>query len=80
MNPTQSVFCNAVLQAPPGVSIEECTPLAIKRTEYECGHKSITSYWRPTAEELKILNANGLVSIEMLTPEHPMIILGVVEK
>lgn len=67
---------NHVLGAPPGVPIEECEALPITVTNYSCGHVGLKSFWKPTDEELEVLLQGGFVTLEVLTDNHPPVILG----
>jgi len=67
---------NAVLGAPPGMTIEECQALPITAGRYEDGTTSLKSYWKPTEVELEILKQGGYVTLEVLTTQHPPVIIG----
>lgn len=77
MRPTQHPSNNDVLRAPPGVSIEECTPLAITRVQYADGLPGVWSYWRPTDEERAAIASGALVRLGVLGMTHPPMHLGV---
>ncbi len=66
MNFIQHQECNGVLGAPPGISIERVRPLPVKRALYEDGTPTIISYWKPSEEDLKILNSGGCVALNVL--------------
>ena len=76
---TQHPSNNAVLSAPPGMSHEECTALAITRVQYENGMYGVRSYWKLTPDELKLVNENGYVCLEVLGITMPPVILTVEE-
>ena len=56
MEKFQHPKCNAVLGAPPGMSIEQCSALPITRIQYEDGTQGCLSYWKPSSAELEKLN------------------------
>lgn len=37
---------------------------------------SYTSFWKPTAEELAVLNAGGAVTLEVCGLSHPPVMIG----
>lgn len=63
----QHITCNDVLAAPPGVPIEQCTPAPIVRSVYQepNGLCTVGTHWQPTPEELALLNAGGVVKVEV---------------
>ena len=71
MKKFQHPECNAVLGAPPGVPIEQVTALPIARIRYQDGTDSCISFWKPTPEELAMLNQGYVVSVELLGVTHP---------
>lgn len=81
MNPVQHPSNNDVLGAPPGVSIEECRPLAITRVRYRMPNggaiPGVVSYWQPTAEQLALLNEGKPVYLSAWGATHPPVVLGV---
>jgi hypothetical protein len=77
MRPTQHPTNNDVLRAPPGVPIEECTPLAITRVAYPDGQPAVQSYWRPTEEERKAIAAGALIQFQCWGRTHPPVYIGV---
>jgi hypothetical protein len=77
MRPTQHASNNDVLRAPSGMSIEECTPLAITRVKYSDGMPGVWSYWRPTEQERAAIAGGALVRVGALGHTHPPIHLGV---
>lgn len=78
MDKTQHVSNNAVLGAPVGWNQSElpCGALAITRTEFE-GKPAMVSFWRPTAEELALLNQGALVSLWVFGASHPPVAVAV---
>lgn len=64
MKLTQHSTNNAVFGAPPGVSAEQCKPAPATKMSYENGQRSIRTYWRPSADELTLLNTKGVVCVE----------------
>jgi hypothetical protein len=77
MRPTQHPSNNDVLRAPPGVPIEECTPLAITRAEYPNGAPVVLSYWRPSEAERKAIAEGALVAFQAWGRTHPPVYIGV---
>lgn len=75
MNKVQHPSNNAVLGAPPGMSIDECTALPITRVQYENNCFGVRSYWKPTEDELALLNSGGYVCLEVLGITMPPVIL-----
>ncbi|MRW88853.1 hypothetical protein GJ699_02525 [Duganella sp. FT80W] len=78
MNKIQHPSNNAVLGAPEGWNQAElpCEALAITRSEY-AGMPVVKSYWRPSAEELAILNAGGSVELAVLGHTMPPVMVSV---
>lgn len=76
MEPTNHIEANSVLPAPPGVSIEQCVPLYVRRMKYEDGTPSIKSFWKPSDQELEYLLQGGVVTLTVLGTMHPMVIVG----
>lgn len=78
MNPTQHPSNNDVLRAPPGATIDECRALAITRVVYDPGATpGVISYWRPSPEELKLLNEGRPVYLSCWGYTHPPVAIGV---
>lgn len=44
----------------------EIDDLPATRTQYEDGTFAIVTYWKPSPEELALLNSNGLVKLHVL--------------
>ena len=70
MQRTQHPSNNSVLGAPPNTTIEQCSALPITRIEYGDGTQAVASYWRPSAEELKLLQQGALVCLTILGTTH----------
>lgn len=79
MNFIQHPLCNTVLAAPPGVSIDECRALPIRRAQFSDGAPCVQSFWKPTPEELALLNAGEPVIFTAWGTTHPPVILEVME-
>lgn len=77
MNKIQHPSNNLVLGAPPGMSIDECSALAVTRVQYKDGSIALRSYWKPSREELALLNKGFNVCLEILSESHPPVILSV---
>jgi hypothetical protein len=78
MNNFQHPSNNDVLGAPKGWNQAElpCDALAITRSEYG-GMLVVKSYWRPSAEELAVLNAGGSVELAVLGHTMAPVMLSV---
>jgi hypothetical protein len=76
MRPTQHASNNDVLEAPKGMSIEECTPLAVTRVE-EGDKRYVLSFWRPSPAELQAIADGKCIYIATLGRAHPPLWLGV---
>lgn len=68
---------NDVLRAPAGMTIEECSALAVTRIQYEDGTPAVASYWLPTGEELARLNEGKPIALVVLGRTHPPLFLAV---
>lgn len=78
MRPTQHPSNNDVLRAPPGATVEQCRPLPITRVMYgDPGVPGVVSYWQPSAEQLRLLNAGRPVWLSVLGVTHPPMAIGV---
>lgn len=77
MRPTQHISNNDVLRAPPGMSNEECRPLAITRVKYSDGTPAVQSYWQPTDAEKAAIAAGAAVCFTAIGFTHPPIHIGV---
>jgi len=66
MKPTHHPNCNDVLKKPAGMTEEECGDQPICRSsEY------VTSFWKPSSEELLSLNGGGCVALSIMGATHP---------
>lgn len=74
MNFHQHSTNNMLLGAPPGMDNCDSLP-ATMTTEPEI---IIASFWRPTEEELALLNKGGSVVLHVWGTAHPPVALGVV--
>lgn len=79
MKKVQHPSNNSVLEAPTGMTIEQCSALAVTRIEYtgENNLPGIRSYWKPTEEELNYLNSGAFVMLEILGTTMPPVYIGV---
>ena len=81
MNKHQHPSNNDVLGAPKGwdQGALPCSALPITRIIYECegGQQGVMSFWKPTAEELAVLNAGGSVVLSVLGVTMPPVQLSV---
>lgn len=77
MRPIQHRSNNAVLGAPPGVSVEECRPLPITRVRFLDGEEGVVSFWQPSAEQLALLAAGHPVRLLVPGQTHPPLAMGV---
>lgn len=78
MQPIQHPTNNDVLAAPPGVSADECRALYITRLLYQPSNTpAVVSYWQPSAEQLRLLNAGKPVWLSIIGYTHPPLAIGV---
>jgi len=78
MNPTQHSSNNDVLLPPPGAKVDECRALPITRVVYQPhGLPGVVSYWRPSADELRLLNEGRAVYLSCCGHTHPPVAIGV---
>ncbi len=77
MRVTQHPSNNAVLGAPPGMSIDECKAAPITRTRYSDGSASVATYWQLTDDERAAIAAGGMVRVEVLGASMPPMIVSV---
>ena len=67
MNPVKFAGMNAVYTAP------GCDDLPAMRTEHEeVGKETVTSVWKPTPEDLEILNNGGCVCLSIWGGQPPV--------
>ena len=77
MRPTQHPSNNDVLRSPPGMTVEECRPLAITRVQYSDGTPAVWSFWQPSQAERDAIAAGAVVRFEALGHTHPPVSLAV---
>lgn len=83
MQPIKHHSSNDVLGPPPGVSPDLCVPLPITRVIYDHPWDSsksmpgVVSYWRPTPEQIALLNAGSPVFLSFWGSTHPPVAVGV---
>ncbi len=76
MEPVKHSSHNFNYGPPSGVSEEEIGNLSCRR-ELEDGYPLVTSHWKPSAEELEILNAGGTVRLGVNAAPIPPLRVGV---
>lgn len=76
MRATQHTSNTRVLGAPAGWDQKElpCNAIAVTDAEVN-GVPVVMTFWRPTAEELALLNAGGLVSLSIVGRTMPPVAL-----
>lgn len=67
---------NMLLGAPQGVSKEDCATLPATMTVADDQVTTITSWWKPTPQELEVLNSNGAIILVVWGKGHPMVYIG----
>lgn len=83
MQPIQHATSNDVLAPPAGMPREECKPLFITRIWYDHQFDSskaipgVISYWKPTPQQLALLNSGAPVYLSFLGANHPPVAVGV---
>lgn len=77
MNHFKHAFCNMALTAAPGTE-DHVDTLHVQR-DTENDYVITRSFWRPTPEELAVLNADGCVVLTMLARQCPPVRLEVAE-
>lgn len=75
----QDPRCNFVLGAPSGVPIESCTALPVRRAQYEDGTPVVQSFWKPSPEELKMLNEGKPILLSIWGETHAPVSMEVVD-
>ena len=80
MNPVRSHEATEVLRPPVGWddgdpdALPRGVELPVRRSE---NGFQMTSWWKPTADELERLNAGGVVELVCVGTRHPIVSLGV---
>jgi len=79
MNPVEFKGQTLVMGAPPGTAPGVCggLPMLIERSSIWPGAKKYTSYFKPSPEELAVLNAGGCVQLEVHGASHPPVSVNV---
>lgn len=77
MRPTQHPSNNDVLRAPPGMTTEECRPLAITRVLFSNGVPAVWSYWQPSEAERQAIAAGAPVRLSCYGSFYPPMHVGV---
>lgn len=77
MNFFQHAACNFVLEPPKGATKDECSALPVLRTVDERGIPHVMSFWKPTEDELKKLNAGDSIAFVCQGGTHPPMMLRV---
>lgn len=68
---------NSVLGAPPGVPIDQCEALPVTRAVTPDGLMHTISFWKPSAEDLALLNRGQAVRLVVVGTTHPPVHIGV---
>lgn len=72
---------NAELAPPEGMTPDQCQALTITRLVYDQagggGIPACVSFWRPTPEQMALLNSGRPVWLSVLGTTHPPLCLGV---
>lgn len=77
MNIFQHRACNDVLAPPRGDG--DCRPLPILRMQDTDGSPVVISFWKPTPEELQLLQAGAVVGLHIWGSTHAPLYVGVTE-
>ena len=64
---------NMVLNAPDGMTADECHPLSVWRGLIENGTPCVISCWKPTVQELEEINRTGRVWLMVMGQTMPPI-------
>lgn len=75
MEPIYHSNCNFVLGAG-GIPNVQDVPACMVRNE-DGSFNSIATFWKPTPEELKLLNEGGVMTLYVLDQRHPPVWLAV---
>jgi len=73
----QHLSNTGVLAPPRGASPEECLPLPVTHVEFIDGSPGVCSFWKPSEEELALLNAGAAVRLTVVGVTHPPLAIGV---
>jgi hypothetical protein len=73
MRATQHPSNTRVLGAPDGWKQDdlECHAIPVTDVVYPQGVRALMSFWQPTAEELAVLNAGGLIGLSVIGVTMP---------
>lgn len=70
----QHTSCNSALGAPPGVKIDDCTALPIRRGLEDLPEGGVVpivqSFWKPEPEELRALNEGHPIMLTIWGNTH----------
>lgn len=64
---------NCVLDAPPGMTPDECTPLSVFRGAADGGIPVVISCWKPTVAEMEEIRKTGRIWITICGHTMPPI-------
>lgn len=73
MEPIYHSTNNMTLGPPKDVKPGECQSLSATMTHDEVGRRCMVSFWKPTPEELALLNSNGSIGLWVFGQAHPMV-------
>lgn len=79
MNKYQHPDCNDVLGAPSGVSFDQCNALPIQRAVLDSGQDCVVSFWKPTIEELSLINKGHAIRLIIWGRTHAPLLLDVAD-
>ena len=78
MRPRQHRSNNDVLHPPQGATADECKRLFVTRVVWAVTRQQgVWSYWRPSPEELALLQKESAVRLAFIGRTHPPVALGV---
>lgn len=78
MTPEVHSSSNDVLGAPAGMPTGECDALAITQIVWSNGAQGVVSFWRPSEDELQLLNEGQPVRVSFAgAVTHPPFFVGV---
>ncbi len=72
-------LCNHAFTAPPGTE-DDCDTLPVVVWADPTFGPASTSFWRPSAEDLAMLNAGGSIGLSIFATGHPVVSMGVYAK